>query len=172
MMVNLCSVGVINTRRGQKVKGIEKKMSWLDAGFWRLLSKMKPNQSGIEWGKEQENLRGKLKGFKIIRQEVLKAKAGVIKEWKWLAITLLLATKSTILNNVTLTTDIQVTGTSETWVSNRNLHEATETTQHFSFAKKTKTPLRNAYKRIAINVDYQKPPWTVSIPSHTFESFF
>lgn len=118
-------------------------------------------RAALNGSERTENLGGKLKGFKVTRQEVPKAKAGVLKEWEWLAFTLLLATKSTILNNVTFTTDIQVKGTSETWVSNRNLLKTTETTQHFSFAKKTKTPLRNAYKRIAINVDYQKPPWTV-----------
>lgn len=64
--------------------------------------------------REQQNLRGKLKGFKVTRQEVPKAKAGVLKEWERLAFTLLLATKSTILSNVTFTTDIQVKGTSET----------------------------------------------------------
>lgn len=136
-------------------------MSWLDAGFWRLLSKMKHNQSGIEWEWENRKSGRKVKGFQSYQARGTEGQSWGPKEWEWLAFTLLLATKSTILNNVTFTTDIQVKGTSETWVSNRNLLKTTETTQHFSFAKKTKTPLRNAYKRIAINVDYQKPPWTV-----------
>lgn len=57
--------------------------------------------------REQQNLRGKLKGFKVTRQEGPKAKAGVIKEWEWLALPLLLTTKSTIVNNVTFTTDMK-----------------------------------------------------------------
>lgn len=64
--------------------------------------------------REQQNLRGKLKGFKVTRQEVQMAKAGVIKEWESLTLMLLLATKSTMLNNVIFTTDIQVKWTSET----------------------------------------------------------
>lgn len=63
---------------------------------------------------EQQNLRGKLKGFKVTRQEVPMAKVGVIKEWEWLTLMFLLATKSTVLNNVIFTTDIQVKWTSET----------------------------------------------------------